>query len=1251
MGGIQKKRVLGFSFVLWLLTSLAFSGSGNSSPVQELSSTPIERELKGGETHRYTIKLKVNEYISLVVEQKGIDIVVTLLAPDGNRLQEVDSPNGTQGPEPLLFISEKAGEYWVEIRSLEKEAATGKYELKLVEVRPPIAQDYKRLEAEQLLREANGLRFQSTKDSLEKAIKKYLESVPLLTEIGETRQEAEALNNIGVVYDDLGEKAKALEYYGQALPLRKAVGDQRGEAETLNNLGTVYTDLGDSAKALEYYGQALPLRKAVRDQSGEAVTLNNIGALYANLGEQRKALEYYTQALPLRKAVGDQSGEAATLNNMGTACNILGDQTKALEYYSRALLLLKRVGDQRGEASVLTSIGKVYSDFGEKTKALEYYFQALPLRKAVGDRRGEAATLTNIGTVYNALGNQAKALEYYSQALPLRKAVRDRSGEAVTLTNIGTAYNTLGEKRKALEYYSQALVLEKAVGDRSGEAVTLNNIGAVYADLGEKGKALRYYLEALPLRKLLEDRIGEAATLTNIGAVYNALGEQARGVEYYNQALPLYKIMRDRSGEAVTLNNIGKLYFDLGENAKALEYYTQALPLRKAVGDRRGEATTLNNIGAVYNALGDQAKAFECYHQALALRKSVGDQFGEAVTLNNISGAYAAMGEPAKASEYQAQALPLYQAVGDRQGEATTLTNIGLTERKRGNFAKSRQAFETALTVIESLRADIGNKDLQVTYFAGQQNVYLHYIDLLMEMHRQDPKAGHHCTALETSERTRARNLLELLNESNANIREGVEPTLLEQEQQVQQKILTLEQQRTQFLSDSKTEATGQALTKQIDELLNEYQIVQAQIRQKSPRYAALTQPKPLTVKEIQTQVLDPETILLEYSLGKERSFLWLVTSKEVKSWELPKEADIEALARPGYESLIGTRGVKVIDGVVEDDLPKLSQILLGPVATKLNKKRLVIVADGVLHYLPFSALPLPNQSASNTRPKLLIDEHEIISLPSASTLAVIRNEQKDRVTSSKGIAVLADPVFSTEDERLKSELAKTQLPSQPRPVNDFSEVAFNTSRSREAFSNYRKNSLDRLPGTEREARTILELMPENTCLKALGFDASRTSAMSGNLKPFRYVHFATHGLLDSQRPEFSSIALSMFDRKGEAQDGFVRTFDVYNLQLTADVVTLSACQTGLGKSIRGEGLVGLTRGFMYAGSPRVIVSLWSVNDEATAELMTRFYQRMISGKERPAAALRAAQQQLRKMPQWSAPYYWAAFTLQGEWK
>jgi CHAT domain-containing protein len=313
--------------------------------------------------------------------------------------------------------------------------------------------------------------------------------------------------------------------------------------------------------------------------------------------------------------------------------------------------------------------------------------------------------------------------------------------------------------------------------------------------------------------------------------------------------------------------------------------------------------------------------------------------------------------------------------------------------------------------------------------------------------------------------------------------------------------------------------------------------------------------------------------------------------------------------------------------------------MLLGEVASSLGNKRILVVADGALQYLPFAALPDPDGWQQP-----LVVNHEVVSLPSASTLAVLRRENLARKPVEKTLAILADPVFSLDDSRF------SRVPDKPAAaVARDAEQPLDRSLTDVGLAGPR---LSRLPGTRREAAGIVSLVPEGDRKQALDFDASRATLMSPDLAQYRIVHLATHGLLNSVHPELSGLVFSLFDRTRTPQDGFLRLNEIYNLKLGADLVVLSACQTGLGKEIRGEGLVGLTRGFMYAGAPRVMASLWKVDDRATAELMKNFYTEML-GKEalRPAAALRAAQIQMRKTKGFEDPYYWAAFTLQGEWR
>jgi CHAT domain-containing protein/tetratricopeptide (TPR) repeat protein len=950
----------------------------------------------------------------------------------------------------------------------------------------------------------------------------------------------------------------------------------------------------------------------------------------------------------------------------------------AIEKLAGALPLFHSLDDHSREALTLANLGFIYTSLGEQQKALDYFVQALPLFHAGGDRLSEATTLANIGRAYRALGEKQKALDYFVQALPLSRAVGDRRGEATTLNNIGRAYDALGEKQKALEYFGLALLLFRSIGDRSSEGDTLNNIGRAYRTLGEKQKALDYFVQALLLKRALSDRRGEGTSLINIGVAYSELGERQKALDYFAQALPLSRAVGDRSNEASTLHNIGVVYIALGENQKALGYLEQALQISRAVGDR-DEGATLGQIGRVYHALGEEHKALDYFEQALTVSRAVGDSADEAATLNNMGLAYDALGDKQKALDKYGLALRVFRATGDRTSEAAALSNIALVERNRGNLDEARMRIDESLAIIETLRTKISNQELRSSYFASVQVYYEFYIDLLMRLHKQCPTNGHDGEALQVSERARARALLETLAEANADIRQGVDPTLVARERTLQLRLNTKAQGQMNLLSHAHTEEQAKALTQEIEALTAEFQQVETQIRQTSPRYAALTQPQPLTLKEIQTQVLDADTLLLEYSLGKDHSYLWAVTPDSIKSYELPKREEVEASAHHLYD-LLNARNERIkgetqeqraarvaqADKEIPTAAASLSQTVLAPVVAQLGKKRLVIVADGVLQYIPFAVLPAPTSNSATATPQPLIVEHEVVSLPSASTLAVLRREVAGRKPAPKTVVALADPVFMKNDERVKNALNKSNgdgkaassttaatettpasMPAGTETVRELElvEAAEDTGVSSGGLY------VPRLPGSRKEAAEIVAMVPATESRLALDFEASRDMATSAELSQYRYVHFSTHGFLNSVHPELSGIVFSLVNKRGEAEDGFLRAHEVFNLKLPAEVVVLSACQTGIGKEVKGEGLVSLTRGFMYAGAPRVVVSLWSVNETGTAELMVRFYREMLKEGKPAAAALRAAQISLMKEKQWQSPFYWAAFTLQGEWR
>jgi len=992
-------------------------------------------------------------------------------------------------------------------------------------------------------------------------------------------------------------------------------------------------------KAIAKFEELLKLYRQAGDRAGEATTLDRIGKVYSDLGEKQKALEYYSQSLPLSRAIGDRSGEAVTLTNIGRVYSVLGEKQKALDYYNKSLSLSRVIGDRQKEAYNLLGIGMIYAEFGEQQKALEYYNQSFSLSQEIGDRRWQAFTLIVVGNVYSGLGEKQKALDYYNQSLPLSRETGDRSVEAFALICAGRVYSELGEKQTALDSYNQSLKLFRAIGEREQEARTLNYIGIVYSDLGEKQKALEHYGQSLPLSQAVGDRSGQAVTLISIGHVYSELGDQQKALEYYSQSLAIFQTLGDRSSAATTLTSIGIAYSELGDKEKALEYFNQSLILKRIVGDRSGEARSLTGIGNIYAELEDQQKALNYYNQSLSLSREARDRQREAYSLIGIGRSYAELGNKEKALEYFNQSLPLSQAILDRSLQALTLYSIATIKRDSGNLNEALTEIEASLKIIESLRTKIASPELRTSYFATVQNYYQFYIDLLMQLHKTQPKSGYDTKAFEASERSRARSLLELLQEANANIRQSVAPELLQRERSVQQQLDALEKRRVEVLNRPNYTPTQEAeLEQQRQTLIAQYQDIQTQIRATSPRYAALTQPQPLTLAQIQQQILDENTILLQYSLGKERSYLWAVTKTSITTYELPKAADIETNARK-FRAAVTAPSSRNSPNQIAQANDAISQIILQPVAAQLGQKRLLIVGDGILNYLPFAALSLPGKSGENGNPPLIVD-HEIVLLPSASTLGILRQNYSDRQPPTRTLAILADPVFSPEDERVKNQSTATNLQA-------IESVNLGLSRSG------RDNNLQwsRLNFTRQEAQIIQALIPANFRTESLDFEASRAVATSQNLSQYKIIHFATHGLANSTNPELSGIILSLVDEKGNPLNGFLRLTDIFNLKLAADLVVLSACQTGMGQNIQGEGMVGLTRGFMYAGAKRVVVSLWSVDDEGTAVLMSSFYQKMLQKGLTPAAALRAAQLEMWKQEKWKSPYYWAAFTLQGEWR
>lgn len=797
--------------------------------------------------------------------------------------------------------------------------------------------------------------------------------------------------------------------------------------------------------------------------------------------------------------------------------------------------------------------------------------------------------------------------------------------------------------QQALEKYESALTIWRNLGDKLMQAFTLHEAGMIYGDIGLYQKAIDAHSKAAVLYKELKLAKDEAAVITNIGWVYGELGDTQNRLAMYDRAAAIYKTAGDIS--PVLISNFGSTYAKLGQYQRALDIHLQVLAMRRPLQEPLGLGITLRNIADCYDHLGDKQKALDNYNESLKFLREAGNHFYTSTTLINLGMLYDSLGQKPKALELFHENLKIAETINDRKSVAVTLFHLARLERDLGHLTEARKRIEAALEVVEGLRTQVASQQLRAVFFASVQQYRELYIDLLMRLHKQNPAQQLDRLAFNASETGRARSLLELLNEANAEINHGVAPQLLERKRVLSETIAAKAESQVRLLSEKHTDAQAEAASKEIAALTAEYEQVEATIRDTSPQYAALIQPQPLKLEEVQKQVLDDDTLLLEFSLGEQRSFLWAVTPESIKTFELPNRAAIEPLARRVYEQLTARnqsvaketleqrrQRLELADAEYAKAAASLSQMLLGPAAAELKNKRLLIVSDGVLQFIPFAGLPDPN----NAQP--LIVAHEIVTAPSTAVVALLREETANRKPAPKTLAVLADPVFSNDDPRVYA----ARLAHAAKDDD-------NTAAVRSA-SEIGLGDLKRLRFSRHEADEITRFANSESQLEAVDFRANRALATSAELSNYRIVHFATHGLINNTHPELSGIVLSLVDEKGRPQNGFLRLYDLYNLKLSADLVVLSACQTALGKEIKGEGLVGLTRGFMYAGAPRVVASLWQIDDRASAEFMKRFYQELLGNKLRPAAALRAAQTSMQHDKRWNQPHYWAAFTLQGEW-
>jgi CHAT domain-containing protein/Tfp pilus assembly protein PilF len=963
---------------------------------------------------------------------------------------------------------------------------------------------------------------------------------------------------------------------------------------------------------------------------------------------------------------------------------------QAAAIYQDALRRWRELGERRYEMKTLVCIAAINERQENFRRFIELYSQALPIARDLGHRRFEGISLHGIGYGWHKLGEYRKALEYYRQALTIRQSVGVGGETAHTLAAMGTAHTDLGEVNLALDAFRQSLPLARASGNKAHLAFALNSMAWLHIRLAEYQLAINLLQEALPLWRETGYSLGEATTLNLTGMAYSNLFDIQNALSYYTQSIDFAEKSGVRFAAAQAFNNLGFQYWRLQDYDRALACYERSLRYWREIGNRPQELRTLNNLGLLYIQKGDTDKSLELYRAALGDRVDGKYLRTDTPYLSNIGLSHLRRGhveqapeEFQRALEWFQRALPLIRESRDRKMEFLALTGKAEAHLMLNQSELALKDVEQAISIGEKIRADITSTTHRVLSQPWMTAVYKQQVHALMRLHQENPSAGYDTLALRASEQYRLRTLLEMLSESRIELSRGIDAGYLTRLKELQLKLESAEDRRSLSLYRREADKLAQ-IEKELEELLRQRDLLDAEIRANHPQYAALKMPAPLSPSEIQRQLLDDGTIMLEYMLSRGRSYLWLVTADSISSYCLPHVQIIDQAARR-VQDLIASRNQPHDNETLKElqarqarrkaefdqAAQELSRMILGPVAGRLGKKRLLIVGDGILQYIPFGVLPEPESVGTGERETKrirnpqsairnpqsyspLIANHEIVTLPSASVLATLRRIRTGRSTAPHALAILADPVFSDDDGRValnaRTKIESIQGPDQSEretPVAPTSKIVADVERS---AADSGIQVFRRLLFSRQEAEAITGLLPSSERLRALDFAADRRLALSGKLGEYRILHFATHGLLNNKVPALSGLVFSLVDERGQPRNGFLRLHEIYNLKLNADLVVLSGCQTALGQEVSGEGLIGLTRGFMHAGAPRVVASLWNVNDQATANLMKLFYRRMLIDGLRPAAALRAAQIAMWQTEPNAVPYRWGAFILQGDW-
>lgn len=1040
---------------------------------------------------------------------------------------------------------------------------------------------------------------------------------------------------MGLIYKLLGEKTNALNMFKEALRFYNEGNDETGQGNAYNALGNLHFSMYENGIALKYYEKALICFQKTQSTLNQGNVYEGLGKLYIQINDKEKSLAMYEKAKKKFTECENILGLGNVALGEGNIFAQTGETEKAKSKYNEALSYYEKARNPIGQGNVAKRLGDLYLKTGDLSISLEIYKIALSIFEEIALPSSQGNMLFSIGNIYSFQSDYSNANKMYENALQLFEKAQDLIGQGNIYNAIGKINLYSGEISKALPYFQKALGLFNKSNDQIGQGNSMFYMGMAYALSDDELNAYYWLDRAQEIYEKINNISGLANILKSKGSMHLSHGNVKKAFLMFEKALPFYIKNEDFVGLSNLAINYGELFLEVNNNEEALKQFKNALNGFKKTQNKLGQGEAYIYIGTTLNAIGRPHDSVEMFENALQIFNEIKEPNGQGTALRKLGEYFQLVKDEKKAINYYDQSISVFLSIDSSPDLALLFYHKASILNNQGEITQASECYATAIQYFEKAREQSFFPEFKRAFSKG---TYKYYEKAALFFVERDLISR----SFNVIESIKARLFLDQLVENKLKVDKGLSPELQDQQEVLIEKLTVL----TRRIEDVHNLQELIGLKNDRERIQIEYDDLQMQIRLRNPVYASIRYPKPINVDELQQKVLKPGEVLVEYFLSDEKAFVFIATKSTFKTIELLAGSKLIRSSINKYLDRIGKIKLESMAKEMRISIGlTLYNQLVKPIESSIQEGKLIIfVPDGALAKLPFESLVVAIDPVSK-EPVYLLEKYPVKYIQSASVLAFMRTQFKQEGVTDSFVG-FGDPIYDYENyKRNKTEKGSTR-------INKGETIAeLNKARFKQGVG-----ILNRLEGSGREVLEIAKLFKgqSKTNLR-LRLDATEEFAKASSMADYGYVHFSCHGILGDG---FQCLALSQIPEAKE--DGLFTLNECMNSSYNAKLVVLSACQTGRGIEERGEGVTGLTRAVMYAGSPAAVVSLWSVSDQVTKDLMVSFYRKMIVDGLPKSVALRAAKLDILKSKasfrisektdiSIGHPFFWAAFVMYGE--